>query len=188
MGTKERERSESKADPDRFPNEQQLTRAMTESFRILARQLSATVSANETRQLEQVIDHLRQNIRRTRSHRRGIYASLGRLLSEKETARRLRLPRQTLQGLIARRELIALPILGRGHEFPEAQFDDQHPSMLVNGLQEVLQALASAGPWSAAEFLVTRNPRLGDRPLQLLKQRKASVTAITKAAAIWARP
>ena len=144
---------------------------------------------------QQAVDHvlgqLARNAQRARAHRRAVLAGFleygGGLLSAAEVAKRLDLPVAVVQARVSNGEFVALPTLGRGYDFPEAQFDPKKPASMIDGLPAILRVLADAGPWSAAEFLVTPNRRLGGAPpLKVLRRGRAPESRVAKAAAAWA--
>lgn len=76
-------------------------------------------------------------------------------------------------------------LLGVTHEgqrlYPEFQFEGNRP---LHGLADVLSALDEIGDWTAFNFFVTRDLRLGDRtPLDVL--REGDVKAVCLAAAAY---
>lgn len=81
-------------------------------------------------------------------------------------ARILGISRQAVDRRRHRHTLLGLPVGRRGYRYPLWQFT---PSGVVPGLDAVLRYLAEDGPWFSASWLLSRNGRLGARPLDALK-------------------
>lgn len=95
-----------------------------------------------------------------------------------ETAARiLGISRQAVDRRRHRHTLLGLPVGRRGYRYPLWQFT---PSGVVPGLDAVLRHLAEDGPWFSASWLLSRNGRLGARPLDVLQN--GDVDAVVQAA------
>lgn len=92
-----------------------------------------------------------------------------------EAASRLGLTRQAVDRRRRSGKLLALTMGRRGYLYPLWQFDEQGT---IPGLEEILAALDSFGPWAQVSWFISPNTRLDHRsPLSLLRERQVAPVA-----------
>lgn len=92
----------------------------------------------------------------------------GGALTAQKAAEALGLSRQAVDKRRLRGALLALSLGRRGYLYPAWQFTS---SGTLNGLEDVLSALAEHDPWMQAAFFLNRNSRLENKtPLEMLRR------------------
>jgi hypothetical protein len=114
-------------------------------------------------------------------HRQALLKRAGGVLSVADVAKLLGITRQAVDKRRAKGSLLALK-QGSDWKYPRCQFLEADT---VPGLAEVIQGMASSGPWTVLEFLLAPDSALGGlSPLEALsKKRVADVMRLVRAEA-----
>jgi hypothetical protein len=103
----------------------------------------------------------------------------GGCLSSDETAQLLGISREAVNKRRQHSKLIGLPA-GRSYRYPVWQFQD---GKTLKGLENVLKSLQVQDPWMQATWMLNENLRLGQSPLNLL--RNGQDEAVVEAASLY---
>jgi hypothetical protein len=112
------------------------------------------------------LDPLAPMLARNVEHRQKLLQLAGGALSAEEAGRTLGITRQAVDKRRRANTLLAVRE-GSDWRYPACQF---HQGEILPGIADVVQGFASAGPWTALDFLLASDTVLeGDTPLQVLQ-------------------
>ena len=141
----------------------ELTASPTD-FELLVNALSAASIAAESSDGDPLIRAKLRGI----EHRKRIIEKLGGTLSVEQVSELIGISRQAVDKRRSQNQLIGLIQGKRGYAYPAFQFED---GKTLDGLKEVLEALAGHDPWMQSIFFANGNDRLNHRtPLDALRQ------------------